>query len=161
MVIVWSAAGLALLAGLLLTTRSLAGMDRTLEILSRKTADASELAALRDRAALHQALLASYAGYPATPTGLDALSRIALPGTPMRIVTTDLSPSVPGWKARKVSVEFNDIAGADLGRFLDAGAAATPPWSLAECTLLASPTPGRIAKATLVLVAAERQAAGN
>jgi hypothetical protein len=154
--ILWSAAGLSLLAGLLLTARSLGGLDRTLEILSRKAADAGELAGLRKQAVRHQALLEATTRYPDTPQGLETLARATLPGQAMRILTTDLSPSVPGWTARKVSVEFNDIAGSDLGRLLDAGAAATPPWTLLECTLLASPTPGRIAKATLVLVTAER-----
>lgn len=160
LMILWSSAGLYLLAGLLLTARSLGGLDRTLEILSRKAADAVELAGLRERAKRHQALLESYGRYPATAQGLEALARATLPGQALRILTTDISPSVPGWTARKVSVEFNDMAGTDLGRFLDAGAAATPPWTLLECTLLASPTPGRVAKATLVFVTVERRATG-
>jgi len=161
LILLWSTAGLSLLAGLLLTARSLGGLGRTTEILAKKADDARELAGLRERAARHQALLKAYAQYPTTPAGFEALERTTLPGQAMRILTTDVSPSVPGWTTRKVSVEINDIAGADLGRLLDAGAAATPPWTLLECTLFAAPTPGRVAKATLVFVTVERTATGN
>lgn len=161
LIVLWSAAGLSLLAGLLLTSRSLGGLSRTTEILAKKADDARELAGLRERAVRNQSLLKDYARYPAAPVGFEALERATLPGQAMRILTTDVSSSIPGWTTRKVSVELNDIAGADLGRLLDAGASATPPWTLLECTLFAAPAPGRVAKATLVFVTVERQATGN
>ena len=47
------------------------------------------------------------------------------------------------------------------GKLLDAGVAANPPWTLLECTLFAAPTPGRVAKATLVFSTVERASTGN
>ncbi len=161
LVILWNAAGLSLLAGLILTLHSLNGITRTREILSKKANDIRELVGLRTQANRYRSLLTATAQYPASPVPLETLARTALPSQPMRVLTTDITPSVTGWIAKKVSVEFNDIAGIDLGKLLDAGVAANPPWTLLECTLFAAPTPGRVAKATLVFSTVERASTGN
>ena len=154
--ILWSAAGLSLLAGLILTINSLNGISRTREILSKKTHDIRELAGMRTQANRYHFLLKATVQYPASPVPLETLTRTTLPSQPMRLLSTDITPSVSGWTAKKVSVECNDIAGSDLGKLLDAGTTATPPWTLIECTLFSAPTPGHLAKATLVFSTVER-----
>jgi hypothetical protein len=161
LIILWSAAGLSLLAGFLLTHHSLNGITRTREIFLKKTNDIRELAGMRTQANLHHSLLTAAVQYPPSPIPLETLARTTVPAQPMRLLTTGITPSVSGWTARKVSVEFNDIAGIDLGKLLDAGASANPPWTIIECTLFAAPTPGRVAKATLVFSTVERASTGN
>lgn len=156
LLILWSAAGISLLSGFLLTIHSVNGLRRTMEILSKKADDSAELARIRLQANRHRILLDTFAQYPAIPLRFEALVRDTLPGQPMATLGTDTSPAVQGWISRKISVEFNDIGGADLGRLLEAGSSAKPPWTLRECTLFAAPTPGRIAKATLVMGTVER-----
>ncbi len=153
----WIVAGLCLAAGLLLTVHSIGRLHRVTELLARKAADARELAGLRLQAGRYQTLLENYSRHPAMPTPFETLARSTRPGAAMTTRTTATLPSSPGWIANKVSVDFTDIAGDDLGRILEAAGAAQPPWVLVEATLFASPTAGRIAKAALVMESAERQ----
>lgn len=157
LVILWGAAGLSLLAGIVLTIHSLSGIARSEELLSRKTEQVVELSAMRAQAVRYQSILKLYAGYPATPRKFSDLARTALPGSALTVLSSTTQPAVPGWTAQKISVELSDITGEDIGKLLDAGTAAKPPWALVECVFFASPTPGRIAKATLVMETAERQ----
>ncbi len=161
LILVWIAAGLSLLAGLLLTIHSLSGLSRTREILVKKANDIRELDGMRSQANRYHALLTAAVQYPASSVPLETLARKTIPAQSMRLLATDFSPSVPGWTVKKVSAEFTDIAGIDLGKLLDAGAAANPPWTLLECTLLAASTRGHIAKATLVFSTVERSSTGN
>lgn len=153
----WSVAGLSLVAGLLLSVRTLGGLSRTTELLARKTADSRELASLRLQAERYQALLDQGARYPATPTSYEALVRSASPEASVVTRTTASRPSVPGWSTQKITVEITNITGDTLGKIVEAGSAAKPPWALVESTLFASPVAGRVAKATLVLESVERQ----
>ncbi len=161
LVILWSATGLSLLAGLILTIQSLNGINRSREILSKKATDIRELAGMRTQANRYHSLLMTAVQYPGSPVPFETLARTTLPAQPIRLLSTDITPSVSGWTAKKVSVEFNDITGSDLGKLLDAGTTATPPWTLIECTLFSAPTPGRLAKATLVFSTVERASTGN
>lgn len=161
LVILWSAAGLSLLAGLILSLHSLKGINRSREILSKKANDIRELAGMRTQANRYHSLLTAAVQYPASPIPLETLARTTVPSQPMRLLSTDITPSVSGWTAKKVSAEFNDIAGSDLGKLFDAGASANPPWTILECTLFAGPTPGRVAKATLVFSTVERAPTSN
>lgn len=151
------AAGIAVLAGILLSIHSLSGLGRIREILDKKSGDSRELAGLRTTALRHQVILDAYAQYPAAPVRLETLVNSAIPAQSLRILSNGATRSMPGWTFRSVSLEFTDIAGADLGRFLDAGATARPPWALLECTLFAGTVPGRVSKATLVMESVERQ----
>jgi hypothetical protein len=153
----WMIAGLSLAAGLLLTVHSVIGLPRVTERLARKVADARELADLRLQAGHYQTLLDTHSRYPARPTPFETLAQSTLPGAALSTRNTATLPSVPGWIAKKVSVDFTGITGDDLGRILEATGAAQPPWGLVEATLFASPTAGRVAKANLVMVSAERQ----
>jgi len=153
----WIVAGLSLAAGLLLTVHSISELSRVTELLARKAADARELSALRLQAGRYQTLLEVFSHYPAMPTPFETLARSTLSGGAMTTRSTTTLPSVPGWIAKKVSVDFTDITGDDLGRILETAGAAQPPWGLVEATLFASPTAGRVAKATLVMESAERQ----
>lgn len=152
----WGAAIIALVIGLLLSVRTLGGIGRTTEIWNKKTNEFQELLAMREIAAKHRNLLKRYAQFPATPAPLEELARNAVPGLNLMTRSTESHPSVPGWTARKVSIGITDIMGDDLGRFLEALSAATPPWALLDCTLSASPAPGRLAKVEMVLETVER-----
>ncbi|MEI6563849.1 MAG: hypothetical protein WCO42_06030 [bacterium] len=155
--LLWSAAGISLLAGLLLTLRSVGDMSRTTEVWHKKANDMQEMNSLRAIAVQHRTLLKHYTGYPAVPTPLGELARTAAPGLNLMTRSTETHPTVPGWTARMVSVGLTDITGDDLGRLLDAATAANPPWALLECTVSAASTAGRLSKAELVFETVERQ----
>jgi hypothetical protein len=156
LITLWIFAGLALLCGFLLSVRTLTGSKRISEIWTKKANDIRDMQALRSVAAEQRQILQQYAQFPAAPTQLEEIARTAVPGLNLVIRSTDKSPSVPGWTARKVSLNLADVSGDDLGRFLAAASSATPPWALLNCTLSASPTRGRLAKAELILVTVER-----
>ena len=156
LILLWSLAGLSLATGILLTLRSVYAVPRTTELWERKAADIKALTVLQTRTARNRAILDGYSRYPALPVGLETLTQTTLPGRTLTARTTESRPSVPGWSLRKVSVDLTDISGEDLGKWLAAGAQATPPWALVECTLTAASTPGRLAKATLVMETVER-----
>jgi len=152
----WSAAGLSLLIGLLLSIHTVGSIGRTTEIWQKKSGDLQELLALRKVAAERQNILKHYARFPAAPVPLETLARNAGPGLNPALRSTETHPTVPGWTARRINIGLNDMSGDDLGRFLEAASTATPPWALMACTLSASPTPGRLAKAELILETVER-----
>ena len=127
--ILWGAAIITLIIGLLLSIRTLGGIGRTTEIWNKKTNEFQELMALREIAAMHRSLLKRYAQFPATPAPLEELARQAVPGLSLITRTTETQPSASGWTTRKVSIGITDITGDDLGRFLEALSAATPPWA--------------------------------
>lgn len=157
LVMLWSIAGILLAVGFLLTFRSLSGIPRTVDLWNRKQADTGSLQALQTVSARHKSILASYARLPATSARLESIVQAAIPSSGMSIRNTEIQPAIAGWIPKKVSVGFTDLAGDDLGKLLDGGASAQPPWTLLECTLFASPTPGRLAKAELVMGTVERQ----
>ena len=156
LITVWSLAGASLVAGVALSLTTLASLGRTRDLWSRKAADASELAALKATADWYQAILDRYATLPARAEAFDSLARAACPGLSMTTITTATLPCVPGWTARKISVECNALGGEDLEKLLVAAAGARPPWALVEGTVFSATTPGRIAKATLVFETVER-----
>jgi len=145
------AAILSLFIGTLLTIRSLGQIERTAEIWLKKGNDLQEMTALRTIASEHRKLLEQYAQYPAAPAPLGELARLAVPGLNLMTRSTETHPSVPGWTAHKVNIGLIDISGDDFGRFLEALTTTTPPWAILDCTLSASPAPGRLAKVELVL----------
>ena len=154
--LLWGAAGLSLLIGLLLSVRALNGIGRTTEIWQKKSADLQEMQALRTVALEQRNLLKGYAKYPTAPVPLEELARTAVPGLNLMIRSKETHPALQGWTARKVSLGLVDITGDDLGRFLEAISSATPPWALLEGSLSASPASGRLAKVELVIETVER-----
>ena len=153
----WSAAGIALLAGILLSFHSVGTMSRTNEILAKKASDATTLVGLQADAIRYRAIVQRYAQYPATPIPFEDVVKRTQANLPFATRSTETLPTISGWSARTVSVGFSNVSGTDLGRFLESGAAATPPWSLLECTLFASPTPGQLARAELAMGTVEQQ----
>jgi hypothetical protein len=152
----WSAAIIALLFGVLLSVRTLGDVRRTSEIWNKKTNDLHEMMAMRTIAAEHRRLLNHYDQYPAKSISLEELALAAVPGLKLITRSKETHPSVPGWTARKMSFGIVDISGDDLGRFLEATSAATPPWAVLDCTASASPAPGRLAKVEMVLETVEK-----
>ncbi|MEI8140291.1 MAG: hypothetical protein WCI03_10545 [bacterium] len=152
----WSAAGIALLIGVLLSAHTLGDIRRTSEIWNKKTNDLHEMVAMRTTAAEHQRLLNHYGQYPTGSTSLGELARAAVPGLALITRSTETHPSVPGWTARKISLGIVDISGDDLGRFIEATSTASPPWAVLDCTASASPASGRLAKVELVLETVEK-----
>lgn len=161
LILLWSLAGVSLAAGILLTVSSVKSIPRTIELWERRADDIRTLSSLQTLAERNRRILAEYSRYPATPVSLETLTKSALPGRALTVRVTESLPSVPGWTLRKVGVELTDIAGEDLEKWLQAGAAARPPWAVAECTLNASPVAGRLSKAALVMVTAERSSPGQ
>ncbi len=154
--ILWSLAILALLTGLLLSIRVVGNIGHTTENWRKKNSELQDMMAMRATASEYRALLRYYSQYPASPPQLSDLAHTAVPGVTLTTRLTDTHPATPGWTARKVNIGITDIAGDDLGRFLEAASGSTPPWALLDCTLSASPTPGRLAKVELVLETVER-----
>lgn len=153
-----TAAALAVLAALMMTVRSLATLRDSTDLYRRRTADAIELAALRQRAHSLNAIVATRE-QEGSPSGtLSDLLQTALPGHPATTREMDPTPTLAGWTARRVSVVLSDVSGDELGRFLQTAADHHPPWALLECSLLAAPTPGRLTKAELVLGSVEHAA---
>ncbi len=152
----WGAAFLAVMIGVMLSIRSLSGLGRTTEIWDKKAKDLQELKAMRSIAAEHRSLLNHYAQFPSFAPSLGELAAKAVPGLSFMTRTTETHPALPGWTAKKVSIGLVDITGDDLGRFLKAVGNAAPPWAILDCTLSASPAPGRLAKVELVLETVER-----
>lgn len=161
LILLWSLAGVSLVAGLLLTVRSLGTIPRTLELWERKASDIKALYALQTQAERNRRILNGYSDYPSAPVSLETLTRTVLPDRGLTVRITESLPCVPGWTLRKVSVELTDIAGDDLEKWLQAGAAARPPWAVVECTLTAAPVPGRLSKAALVMETVERPSPGQ
>lgn len=149
---------LAGVIGLVMTVRTVAGLPQTTALYSRKAADLQTLAGLRQQALQHRALVAAYAQQAGVPVPLATVLREALPGRDATLRELDPPPTLPGWSARRTRVVFAGISGAEMGRFLDDAARRQPAWSLLECTLIAAPTPGRLAKADLVLGTVSRDA---
>lgn len=156
LITLWSAAIASLLLGCLLSIRAVGALGGTTEMWQKKTTDLQEMMTMRSLAAEHRSLLKHYAQYPATPPPLGELARNAVPGLTLITRSTETHPSVPGWTARKINIGLTDITGDDLGRFLEAVNSSTPPWAVLNCTLLASPVPGRLAQVELILETAEK-----
>ena len=154
--VLWSAAALTLLLGLLLSVRAVSDLGRTTELWRKKGNDLQELTAMRGLAAKHRSLLSRYAQYPSAPAPLGELAGRAVPGLNVMMRSAETYPSAPGWTTRKATIGLADIPGDDLGRFFEALTTATPPWAILECTLTASPAQGRLAKVELVLATVER-----
>lgn len=157
LVTLWIAGGLSLLVGTAMTVHTFSGLSRWTEISNKKAEDARDLAAMRDVAAYYRMILKSYEQFKGTSTRFDALVRATVPAVNMVTRSTERQPAAGGWTAQRLSIEFTGIGGDELARILDAGAAENPPWTLLECSLFASPTPGRLAKAELVMGTVERQ----
>lgn len=156
LLVTWSLAILAVVAGILLSLHALGNLGRTIELWQKKSGDLQRLGTLKQQVDRHKTIVADYNTYPAKPAPFESIAHSALPGKSMTTVNTEASPAIPGWTTRKISVEFNDIGGDELGKLLDAGATASPPWALVDCTIFSASTPGRIAKASLVFETAER-----
>ena len=143
---------------LVMTVRTVTGLSQTAALYNRKTADLRTLAGLRQQTLQQRAIVAGHAEQAEAPAPLSVVLREALPGREAALRDLDPLPTLPGWAARRTRVTFTDIAGDEMGRFLDDAARRQPAWALLECTLVAAPTPGRLAKAELVLCVVTRDA---
>jgi hypothetical protein len=152
------AAGVAVLTGLVWSGQSLAHLGQTTDLYRKKISDIRELSTLRQTVLRYRHVLTDREQMAGPLTPLAEVLRTALPGRETAMHEIDPLPTLPGWTARRVSVALTDISGDDVGRLLNETARCRPPWSLLECTLLASPTRGRLAKAELVLGAVEKTA---
>ena len=151
-------AALAVLASLVLTVRSLTGLRRTTELCQKTSADIGELTALRQRSQQLNAIVAARETMTEPSIPISKLLQTALP---VRTATSrELEPvsTVPGWTARRVSVVLTDVTGDELGNLFQEATRCQPPWAILDCTLFASPTPGRLTKAELTLGMVERAA---
>lgn len=152
------ASAVAVVTSLIWTGQSLAHLGPTSELYRKKLSDIRELTALQQTMQGYRRLLAAREQKAGSPAALPNLLRETLPGREAAFREIDPLPTLPGWTARRMSVVLTDISGDDLGRLLNEAAKRQPPWSLLECTLLASPTPGRLAKVEWVLGMVEKSA---
>jgi hypothetical protein len=150
------AAVIAALTGLIWTAQSLVHLRQTTDLYRKKMSDIRELSGLRQTVLQHRRILAEREKMPGSPAPLPDVLQTALHGREAVCHEIAPLPTLPGWTARRVSVALSDISGDDLGRLFDEAAKRQPPWSLLECTLMASPTPGRLARVELVMGAVER-----
>ena len=149
-------AAVAVLTSLIWTGKSLSRLGPTAELYRKKLSDIRELASMQQTLQGYRRVLAARDRQNSSPATLPDLLRTTLPGREASFRELDPLPTLPGWTARRMSVVLTDISGDDLGRLLDEAAKRQPPWSLLECTLLASPTPGRLAKVEWVLGMVEK-----
>jgi hypothetical protein len=144
------------LAGIVMTARSLAGLSQTVESYRKRTADIREVTALRNRMQVLRALVAERERQGGAPAPVTDLLQAVLPNRAVTTRQLDAMPTLPGWTAQRVSVVLTDIAGDELGRLLQEAARRQPAWTPLDGTLLASSTPGRLAKVELTLMAVGR-----
>jgi hypothetical protein len=147
-----SATGLALVAGLILTLRTLGSLDSATALWARKATEAAALQRLAAITAEQRAEVALRATAPAEPANLGVLLRDTLPGITAEWRALEPLPTIPGWTAPRQGVTLTNLTGDELGRFLAAATTANPPWALLECSLRAAPRAGHLARAELVFV---------
>ena len=151
----WAIAIAASLLGVVLTVRNFAVLPRGSERWDKKSADRTELQAIRKAVERQERMVASFESLPATPTDLPALAKKQF-GKAVATRELEPMPTIAGWTARRVGLAAEDVAGDDVGHFLAEAAEAKPPWGVTECVLLASGKSGRLAKVELTLVAVEK-----
>lgn len=155
LILAWSAAGLALAAGLVLSFRTAGSLESVTALWAKKAGEAATLQRLAAITAAQRAEVARRAAEAAAPASLGTLLRDTLPGVTAEWRTLEPLPTIAGWTAPRQGVTLTGLSGDDLGRFLAAATAARPPWALMECTLQAAPQAGRLARAELVFVTTE------
>lgn len=155
-----AAAALAVLIGLIMTARSMAGLSRTAELHRRKADDLRTLAAMRHTAQYYRSVAAARDRTEGAVPPLTDLLRSVLSGRDATIRELPPLPTLPGWSARRVSVVLTNLPGEELGRLLQEAGRQQPGWTLLECTLQASPEAGRLTRVELVLGTVEKTIEG-
>jgi hypothetical protein len=161
LVILWSAAILAMGIGIISAIQSLSGLNRQNDLWKQKRSDRQELHRLLDRSRNFTRAVNAHKAWPSSPPPLQDMITATLPGvTPSPLSFSD-QPSLKHWTTRRVSFSLTDVQGESLGNFLDAAATSRPPWSVEEITLTASPSSGRLARVDMIMVAVERAASDD
>lgn len=161
LIALWAAAILSIAIGSIAALQSLAGLERQTSLWKQKLNDRRELARLQDQSRLFREAVKAHEKWPASPPVLQNLLSQTLPGITVSPFAFSDHPSPEHWTARRVTFAITDVPGESLERFFEAAATSRPPWSVEECTLMASASSGRLARVDLVMVAVERAESGN
>lgn len=154
--LLWTAAGVTLALGLLLTLRSLAGLSRDTERYEKRRSDLSAMQALGTNVASREAVLQTWSQTAGPVRPLADLLKTE--GAPSAATLHDLEP-VPGpagWQVRRTAAVLTNVGYDRLAETVRAAGASRPPWTLAECLIQASERPGIAARMELVFETAER-----
>lgn len=149
------AAALSLATGLLLTVRTVATLPRVRERYEKRSADLKAVAALAETARLQAAAVQAWSQAGAPAPALAGELRRQLPDLAPGIQELEAAPGLPGWRVRRTAVTLTNTDFRRLDEVVRAAGASRPPWSLAECVLLASDRPGMAARMELVFETVE------
>jgi hypothetical protein len=161
LITLWAAASLVVLVGIIASIKSVTGLSRQAEIWQQKSAARHELVNLLNLSKRHTAAVEAHKAWPVSPVPLQDLISSTLPGIVVSPLISTEQPSAENWTTRRISFSMTDVPGASLEKFFVAAATSRPPWSVEECTLIASTSSGRLAKVELVMTGVERKAVGT
>lgn len=156
--LLWTAAALAMAAGLAMTVRSVAGLRLVRERYDKRLADLRHVERLAEAADAQTAAGRVWMRTEAAPRAAGDILQEKFPG--MTAVTRELDAvaGLPGWQTRRTSIVLVNAPYerlADVARVL---AASRPPWTLAECSVAASDRPGQAARIEMTFETTERVA---
>lgn len=156
--VLWAAAMAAAVCGLAMTATRLSSLSGEAERWQKKTSELEQIRALQAALDRQERRVSAFAAYPAAAADMAPLLRTGFSGKTALVRELEAVPALPGWTGRRVCVTLEDVAGADVEKFIEAAAAVRPPWGLAELVLQASGKAGQLARADLTLVAVEKAA---
>lgn len=148
----WLAAGgLVFFIGIVWTVSSLQRYPLQKQHIERKNADLQRMTALQAEQDRELAAVRMFEALPSTrPPDLTALLRERFPGISAEVRRRETLPARDDWQAQRMEITFDNIALAELGRFLAIVESQRPPWRLIEGNLLAAEQRPGTARATLV-----------
>ena len=161
LIALWTAAILTIVIGSISAINSLAGLKRQTSLWQQKATGRRELARLLDHSKRFTMAVNAHNQWPSSPPPLQDLLSATLPGITFSPLSSSDQPSAENWTTRRVTFSMTDVPGEALEKFFIAAATSRPPWSIEECTLLASTSSGRLAKVDLVMVSVARTESGN
>ena len=157
--ILWSAAMIALLAGIGLTVQTSRHFAQLSAAMERKIVSLDKLKVLEsDLATCDQARRATEkeGGRPAQP--LQTLLQEFSPGLQVEECHESRREAAPGWDLRQTEMVLRDVSFASSMDLVKRAEAQRPPWRLARCTFRVSPSAAGTGEATLLFEALERPA---
>ena len=154
--LLWTAAGVTLGLGLMLTARSLTGLARDRDRYDKRLTDLRAVDSLAQTVAARDAALQTWSRTDASVRPLAEILRTQGPDAAAVIRDLESASGPAGWQIRRTSVVLTNVGYDRLADTARLASAARPPWTLAECVLQASERPGIAARMELVFETAER-----
>lgn len=152
----WITTAAALMAGILLTARTLIALPGFVDRYTKRVQDLRVVTALEAARRTQDAAIRCWTQTEtAAPPLADVLGR-QYPGIATNVVNLEAVPSLPGWQVRRAAVTLCGTRYDRIAELERAAAASRPPWVLAECALEASDRAGIAARLELTFETAER-----